>query len=211
MCKLQKQVRRKPTRSEYVWERTTHSLLRTTDQLAADDIAEEAAADDLGEGGVFGDVAVPPPPPDPFVPAPAGHAPPGPAAEGREKAEVAFAPPCGGRIAFYRRGNTETFVADCPVHANCKLKRTAHPPAAKLASMRKGQGRPCGLMMAWLAAADTIDRYGHTNPFFVAGISRARRLAGREVLKTSEPGRDLLSREAPRGDPGDESEPEAVP
>ena len=60
----------------------------------------------------------------------------------------------GGFLKFHRRGNQ--LVAHCLRHGEraCRLTRTL---TASTARGRKGQGRPLGLALAWLAAADHLD------------------------------------------------------
>ena len=85
------------------------------------------------------------------------------------------------------------------------------PPAKRLAVKRKGQGRPLGLLAAWLAkGVDMASKSGH----WADGVlepARAERRAARDLVKAdgSADAAMILAAEAEAGSDG--SEPEVVP
>lgn len=66
-----------------------------------------------------------------------------------------------GKISFYPR--TQQLEAACRIHAGCKLKRTTEPFKGR--GSRPSQGRPMGLLSAWLNRATEFDTHKeHINP-----------------------------------------------
>ena len=111
-----------------------------------------------------------------------------------------------GKISFYEKGNR--FECTCFRHPKCVLTRTGAYNAR-----RKGQGRPVGLMAAWLEFNDhaaMASAEDHKNPFLVQGISKQARLAARRRLRAAE-GPDIEARERGRTASEADSEPDAVP
>ena len=107
-----------------------------------------------------------------------------------------------GRITFYRQG---FFTATCYAagHQRCVLTRTA------LAGRRRSQGRPLGLLAAWLTMGpDVPNKEAHWDRS--VWPSQAERWAQREVLATVPGGQDLLDQERPQ-EPGEEIEPDDLP
>ena len=99
------------------------------------------------------------------------------------------------------------------MHDGCRLTRTGKGAAPRLAASRKGQGRPVGLLVSWLAQAHKphiTTAEDHKNPFLVVGIPRAERSSARSHTKTLEGGPQLLANEYAQIE-GEDSEPEAVP
>ena len=88
------------------------------------------------------------------------------------------------------------FEAVCKLHANCTMSRTAAPPKRGRVFSHPGQGRPMGLLLAWLEAADKHD-------WGAPGVGEhkdyrpgeAERSAARGKLQGSELGRSMLERE----------------
>lgn len=118
-----------------------------------------------------------------------------------------------GRISFYNKG--ARFEAVCFKHGPgcCKLTRTGAAPKGSRSLSRLAQGRPAGLLAAWLDSADNSNiarAADHKNPFWIAGVSRAQRSAARGKLKGMPFGLDLLSCERAQREE-EMSEPEDVP
>jgi len=160
-------------------------------------------------------VVVPPPPPAPLPPVPLSAARASAAGSQagdfgpREEAEatVSFAE---GKITFYRKGTR--FQAQCFLHGpSCRLSRTGKPPA--VGSSRRGQGRPVGLMSAWLqigAQPELTDKVDHCATLLVVGITRAQRVEGRNRVRTATGGLATMQGERPKAE-GEDSEPDEVP
>lgn len=121
-----------------------------------------------------------------------------------------------GKLSYYphdqrfeavcRRHQAAPDVATGSSGVLCRLTRTGRANAR-----RPAQGRPCGLMMAWLhVAAEVADRTCHCDAFFVGSISREARRAARAMLSELPNGALLLQCErALRA--GEDSEPDACP
>lgn len=109
-----------------------------------------------------------------------------------------------GFIAYYDKG--KRFQATCTQqgHVRCRLTRTSNESAS-----RGAQGRPVGLMAAWLGHKCGPDE--HRNPFLVHSFGHGDRLAARRLLRQA-PGGDALQacERVRRADEAD-SEPEGVP
>ena len=156
--------------------------------LQGQDLLEQADVEQ-GEPPIDEGVAGEPP-----LPAPG-------AAQPRTDAEVVVEVE-GGVLRYYSAGY---FTATCQelTHGKCVLTRTAHP------GRRRAQGRPLGLLTAWLAA-------GHEHASKQAHWCRARwpdfeaRFAARVDLANQAGGQELLARERPQ-EPGEAEEPDAVP
>jgi hypothetical protein len=118
----------------------------------------------------------------------------------------------GGTVRAYPL--TNIFEATCNLARHtgggqrpCRLTRTSK---GSLAPMREFQGRPAGLMAAWLKAGcrqEVVSREDHQNPFLISLISHEDRVIGREAIMATLNGDVLCSCErAPR--PGEPTEPE---
>lgn len=145
------------------------------------------------------------PPATPAREAPATGAPLS-ASEPSRLAEVTFEIPNLGTLRFYATRNE--FVAHCTHqqgHDRCRLSRSS---SASLAGNREGQGRPLGLLVAWLQAAHGFqDGRAHVR---MPRPDLATRQAAREFLKTLEGSGALLLAERPRR-AGEPEEPPTVP
>lgn len=110
----------------------------------------------------------------------------------------------GGTLAYYSKRNR--FYAYCQEASHgksCRLERTAH------AGKRKGQGRPVGLLMAWLQdGARHANQKDHVNS--ARGLGHAQRVAGRQHFETLASARELLMHEAGYVD-GVRGEPDELP
>ena len=149
-----------------------------------------------------------PPLPPPATP-PASRA--GSARGDRREAEVVVHFPMLGKISFYRgSGNFECVCLRENHNGGCRLTRTSKPSCR---AGREGQGRPLGLMAAWLLCDLEIgSRAEHTNPFLVLGvISKEKRVEGRRRLRALPSGAALEACERPLRDDEPGSEPESVP
>lgn len=164
--------------------------------LAPDD--EAAAASSDGGGGAIGEL------PPALPPVAAARQPPEGLDAGDVVAHTAF-----GVIRYYN--NRQEFVAHCsnPQHGQqCRLSRSAKP---SLAAHRAGQGRPIGLLAAWLAVSfeeELPNKAAHVRLQPLPELSA--RQAARAALAGSPGSAGLLSKERPvrRGEP---DEPEFVP
>ena len=126
-----------------------------------------------------------------------------PAARGRADC-IVVAPRGTGKLSYYSKG--ARFECECFLHPRCRLTRTA-----KANPSRVGQGRPLGLMAAWLALRERVgDAKEHKHAFVTASLSRQDRAAARVQLRACVNGATLESCEAPKGD-AEASEPEQVP
>ena len=112
----------------------------------------------------------------------------------------------GGTISYYRDGR---FEAKCRRHG-CRMTRTskAHRSAAG------GQGRPCGLLAAWLRFGQECEHMvaaaDHRNPFVLMAFDFAERRSARAAMRECVGGEAALAYERPQRD-GEGSEPERVP
>lgn len=117
-----------------------------------------------------------------------------------------------GKITYYSHDGR--FEAICRVHqeelckSRCRLTRTS-----VASDRRRDQGRPLGLMMAWLEdnQARPDGRNSHVMPLFVkTAYSFQRRKAYRAFLRTLSNGPALLACERAQRD-DESSEPEGPP
>lgn len=108
-----------------------------------------------------------------------------------------------GHISYYEKG--DRFQATCtqPGHVRCRLTRTS-----RASDRRSAQGRPVGLMCAWLAAA--CNPQDHRNAFLVNSFDSAARRSARHDARVlpAMPALEACER-AKRQD--EASEPEEVP
>jgi hypothetical protein len=108
----------------------------------------------------------------------------------------------GGSIAWHQ--TTLRFEARCDKHGDrCRLTRSSEP------SKRAGaifQGRPLGLLGAWLAAG----HHCNSKDEHVAFHSLDERQAAREIIKLNINGHAMLAREREKRD-GEDSEPDDMP
>jgi hypothetical protein len=163
-----------------------------------------------GEDGLGDDEG----PPD-VPPPPAAHAEPVPA---RPRA----APVGGGdwgRITLHKDGapvgdlvwdrTTNTLNAHCSVHRKCHFDKKCNRNAS-----RPGQGRPIGLLVAWLIdspdCATKLQHKDHKEHLSFTSDGRRRRKNAREWMHTVPEYRALFTRER-SPDTGEGSEPDVVP
>ena len=103
-------------------------------------------------------------------------------------------------------------TAFCPKHEDCRKNRTVREfagggRAVAPGTARAGQGRPVGLLMAWLRAADEYgDMEAHTAPMVTEMLTRGARRQAREIFKARPGAEEFLSHERPRRD-GEDDEP----
>lgn len=114
-----------------------------------------------------------------------------------------------GTLRFYRREDRVFIAAECARHANCVLTRLCSESKGK-AKNREGQGRPVGLLMAWLSSWHLYHsgpEHVHMQPL----PSFEDRQACRDVAKKLPGMRYLLENaERPRR-PDEGEEPDFVP
>lgn len=111
--------------------------------------------------------------------------------------------------------NTQRMVAHCEVPSHgkrCFLDRTAKAPS-RLTKKNRGQGRPSGLLAAWLHAG--TDMEGKTDKakqkaHFKWRPTLERRRLGRLLFDTCENSEELKSKERPMRE-GELAEPESEP
>ena len=153
---------------------------------AADGDDEEANEEDIGSGVVLAvedaalcaEDAV-----DVFLAGVTSEEHPGDVASGHDAPGVAIAS-CEfkwGKISYYANKNFEC-VCNHPRHVvdgqRCRLTRTSDASDTMAA-----QGRPLGLMAAWLTHADrSEERVDHRNPFCILAFSVEERQHAREAL-----------------------------
>eukprot|EP00435_Cladocopium_sp_Y103_P037108 s3006_g9.t1 len=101
--------------------------------------------------------------------------------------------------------NGEYMRAHCSQHADCRRQRTVKP--SKFAFHNRGQGRPIGLLTAWLdSAASFPTREDHVK---ARPAPLADRKAGRQKFKGTQEGLDFLKFERDQSQ-DTESEPEDI-
>ena len=99
--------------------------------------------------------------------------------------------------------NGEAFRAHCSVHQGCKRQRTAR--SSQFSFHNKGQGRPLGLLMAWLESADQFpDKQSHMKAH---AHDFAQRRPARARFKALPGSKTFLDQEREQGD-SEYSEPE---
>lgn len=159
--------------------------------------AEEPAIEELLEGAPVDPVA-PDVPPPPEVPRERQ----GP--DDRVYLDVGG----GGRLVYYK--TRQEFYAECPLRGtghqrNCRRSRTSRSSE----NMRRpGQGRPLGLLLAWLESAEQHDTSDSHKVLF--HTTHEDRKNARQFLKTL-PGSDALFEYERHLEPGEDSEPEQEP
>ena len=158
--------------------------------------------------------AVPVPPvPAPAVPAPDMPAPavaeplqPRRAVVGRSRTgtEVRFSTPVGD-LAFYPQNSTMSAFCTNPRHNDCRRNRTVKPSEN---IFRQGQGRPIGLLMAWLQQSnDYATKDEHVrwcNPGF------RHRQSGRSQFMALNDAARFAAHERPRRPDEDNDEPHEI-
>ena len=155
---------------------------------------DEADPDDDGVFGGLEGAEVPAPPAPHAAPrAPrrprGGHA--------RGVADVVFEMP-QGRISFYDR--YKRFEATCYKHELCRLTRQANENPNHAA-----QGRPLGLLWAWLNMSEDLnDVSEHINVWVLMLLDYERRLAARLELRTFPNAEALFDAERPAREGEDE-------
>jgi hypothetical protein len=164
-------------------------------------------------GDLLGGPVVEPLPP---LHPPAGPAPRAPSARAasmadsvRGSAEVVVQFP-SGKISFY--ASDGRFEAVCSRHkfagySQCRLTRTATGSDRK-----KSQGRPFGLLAAWLLNAEAMEtKDDHCNRLWLlSSLSKADRLSARRYLAAQPAGTNLLDCERAKAQ-NEDSEPDGVP
>jgi hypothetical protein len=112
----------------------------------------------------------------------------------------------GGTISYYRDGR---FEAKCRRHG-CRMTRTSREHR----TVAGGQGRPCGLLAAWLRFGEECEAMvaatDHRNPFVLMAFDYAERRSARAAMRECVGGETVLAFERPQRD-GEGSEPERVP
>lgn len=172
--------------------------------LAEPDAVAEVAHPRQAEALVFAEPGPPLVPPAPEAPATRGQVGVG--------QHTTYVP--GGFITFYlaTAKSKARFQAQClnPDHGpKCRLTRAAE--AYQTQGVRVAQGRPLGLLAAWLEASTTDlcpDKPSHEA--IVSFLSRETRLAARQTLLAATNGLELANRERPRR-PGEAEEPSDAP
>jgi len=184
------------------------SLAGLESGLATSDESEEVD-EILAEAGVDeGEI--------PAVAAPAPATPPAPQPPAFRAAPALYNTVCtvvvpNGRISYY--AGTGDYVAYCTRHGpskNCRITRTSVQSQSRIA-----QGRPLGVLMAWLRHADRYDDAADpvdSHKKFWRGThcappSWAERAAARDTLHADPASQGLFSRERPMRE-GELSEPD---
>ena len=118
---------------------------------------------------------------------------------GRSGEEILRIDVPGGRLVYYAESQDfKVFCMDAG-HLNCEKKRTAKP------GIRKGQGRPIGFLLGWLAAADNHeDASSHVHN---CKPTLAQRQEAREQFKTIVGWQALADKERKCRDDGEPEEP----
>ncbi|CAE7236522.1 unnamed protein product [Symbiodinium sp. CCMP2456] len=131
---------------------------------------------------------------------PAAHPAAGRAGGGvRSGEEIIRVDVAGGRLVYYGESQDLKVFCTNAGHLNCEKKRTVKPGG------RKGQGRPIGFLLAWLAAADSFeDASKHVHK---CKPTLAQRTEAREKFKTVNGWQALADKERKCG----EGEPEEPP
>ena len=117
----------------------------------------------------------------------------------------------GHEIRYNHESSAFIAICRCKDHstetADCKKQRTANPAASGRRSNR-GQGRPLGLLVAWLQICD-CHATGDAHKNAVDSITREQRVQGRKLLMRQRGAVELASHERPKvGD--EDSEPEDI-
>ena len=93
---------------------------------------------------------------------------------------------------------SKSFYAECKLHEQCRATRTSQAPA-RPSDRNRGQGRPLGLLAAWLdIAAQCVSPADHKSR--IVEISRADREKARIELKGISGSQDLFTHERARRD-----------
>ena len=125
-------------------------------------------------------------------------------------ADVVVEIPGLGNISYY--SHDQRFQANCRVHGNgCNLTRTSRPGVGRRAN--GPQGRPLGLMFAWLSQCNAPRNIGaeeHARADNKRSIPRNLRIEGRDLCLLCEYGAALLRCERPVRD-GEPDEPLLCP
>lgn len=152
-------------------------------------------------GGASGSSDAVPPPPPPF---PLDEVDDGPATI------TYIVPGSGGQMLVWNKKKRD-LIATCKVPGHgpgqCRLTRSTRPPGAKVITA-PSHGRPAGFMLAWLLQGHQCK---NKKEHYDLVPSHPMRIAARLLLKSSDVGKILLSKEVRKGNPGDESEHEVPP
>lgn len=157
---------------------------------------------------------VEPMPPPPAPPAPASRAPSARAASHadsvRGSAEVVVHFPSCGKISFYAGDNR--FEAVCSCHTPTGSSRCILTRTSAGSNRKKSQGRPLGLLAAWLLNAEVMGtKDDHCNRLWLlSSLSKEDRLAARRYLASLPAGPNLLACERAKAQ-NEDSEPDGVP
>ena len=120
---------------------------------------------------------------------------------GRSGEEIIRLDVTGGRLVYYAESQDLKVFCTNAGHLNCEKKRTVKPGG------RKGQGRPIGFLLAWLACADSFeDARKHVHN---CKPTLAQRKEARENFKTVSGWQALADKERERR--VEEGEPEEPP
>lgn len=101
-----------------------------------------------------------------------------------------------------------SFYAECKVHEDCRKTRSASA-AVRLTSRSAGQGRPLGLLAAWLERSGEFDT-ANDHKGAISTINLADRQDARRNLATLPHSEDLFNHERPKRE-GEEDEPKHIP
>ena len=159
-----------------------HGIDVVCGEYSGDEVHPEAAGS--------GDMPAPAPVPVPPVP--------------RSVADCVVVCPNGGVIRYYARYNRFQAQCNSPYHGSCKLTRTS-----ERSSTLPAQGKPVGLMAAWLHNEMLTlchDHESHISVFALGTLTHDKRLRARQALLDLPNGNALVSyeREPNDGDVGGE-------
>ena len=111
-----------------------------------------------------------------------------------------------GILRFYPQHKIIT--AFCNQHENCRRSRTVVANSACKTAMQKGQGRPAGMLMAWLQLGDAFPTtYAHVHE---SEPTAGERLAARENLYALTGGKDFAEKAERPLRPGEADEPARI-
>lgn len=114
-----------------------------------------------------------------------------------------------GQIHFYE--NNKSFTAFCrdPGHLDCRRSRTSLESKNPNTRKRAGQGRPLGMLAAWLAESSSYASASEHVHAHVDVTDLTQRKKAREMLLALEGGTSLAEKERPQR-PGEAEEPEGI-
>ena len=119
----------------------------------------------------------------------------------------------GGTITWYPPTRTQgaRYQANCPnaKHGDCNMTKSAHGFRGRMRPDREPQGRPLGLIAAWMGATD-LWTTKDDHKAYEGVITRASREAARARLQVEPDGPEMLRTERKQR-PGEPEEPEGAP